>query len=228
MKEVLDNQSLIYNNLQAARAQAWLAPLVDGWAYLPVTNWSAGPTYYMHVCNDIIINQRVNIVEMGSGISTVLIARLLERNRIPARVYSVDQDASWQRVVKGMLAADNIERHVSFLQADIVLPTEGTAPPWYNAEQLSELLRMDPIDMLLVDGPKVQSHVCIRHGAVPFLHTRLAAKACVFLHDTDRQGEQTIVGVWKNLLHDFKLEPFARHACFVRGESHASLPQTAI
>jgi hypothetical protein len=53
-------------------------------AYLP---WSAGtmrPAVFVTVCNDIVLNDRRRIVELGSGISTVLLARLLTSAHCPA------------------------------------------------------------------------------------------------------------------------------------------------
>jgi hypothetical protein len=52
--------------------------------YLP---WSAGttrPAGLVTVCNDIVLNDRRRIVELGSGISTVLLARLLTQRALPA------------------------------------------------------------------------------------------------------------------------------------------------
>ena len=47
--------------------------------YLP---WGAGamrPAGLVTVCNDIVLNGRRRIVELGTGISTVLLARLYQR-----------------------------------------------------------------------------------------------------------------------------------------------------
>ena len=71
-----------------------LSPLINNWTYLPITNYSAGPIFYTHICNDIIINQRKYIVELGSGVSTILLARLIRKNRLNTRIISVDHDTS--------------------------------------------------------------------------------------------------------------------------------------
>lgn len=214
--------------LLALRAQAWLAPLIDGWAYLPVTNWSAGPGFYAHVCNEVIVNRRKVIVEMGAGISTVLLARLLRRNGLDAHIWSVDQDAEWQKVVAGILKADAVRDKVTFLQADVLPAPADDAPPWYDENALRALRSTDPVDLLLVDGPRVTDNACTRYGAVPFLLDRLAARSCVFLHDVDRPGEQAVLSVWRSQMPDFALYVQDRHAWLQRGEAFESLPQTDI
>ena len=45
--------------------------------YLPWGSGTMRPAGLVAVCNDIVLNDRRRIVELGSGISTVLFARLL-------------------------------------------------------------------------------------------------------------------------------------------------------
>ena len=45
--------------------------------YLPWGSGSMRPAGLVEVCNDVVLNDRCNIVELGSGVSTVMVARLL-------------------------------------------------------------------------------------------------------------------------------------------------------
>jgi hypothetical protein len=63
--------------------------------YLP---WGAGvmrPAGLAAVCNDIVLNGRRRVVELGSGVSTVLFARLLTQRPPPGgfRMAAVEHDA---------------------------------------------------------------------------------------------------------------------------------------
>ena len=69
--------------------------------YLP---WSAGtmrPAGLVTVCNDIVLNDRRRIVELGSGISTVLLARLLTQRALPGGFLMavVEHDDFWAQWV---------------------------------------------------------------------------------------------------------------------------------
>src|SRR5260370_41763841 len=69
--------------------------------YLP---WSAGtmrPAGLVTVCNDIVLNDRRRIVELGSGISTVVLARLLTKRALPAGFLMsvVEPDFFWRQGV---------------------------------------------------------------------------------------------------------------------------------
>ncbi len=59
------------------------------------------PAGLVAVCNDIVLDGRRRVVELGSGVSTVLLTRLLTQRRPPGgfRMAVVEHDASWARWV---------------------------------------------------------------------------------------------------------------------------------
>jgi hypothetical protein len=60
-------------------ADAWqiLSPLLVHGGYLPWTTGSMRPAGLVEVCNEIVHGDRTRVLECGSGVSTVLLARLL-------------------------------------------------------------------------------------------------------------------------------------------------------
>lgn len=44
--------------IQSARITNFLSPLLVNFSYLPLTDAAAGPHYYAHILNDIIINNK--------------------------------------------------------------------------------------------------------------------------------------------------------------------------
>ncbi len=62
-----------------ADLHAWqiLAPLLARDPYLPWTSGSMRPAALVAVCNEVVHRARTRIVECGSGMSTVVLARLL-------------------------------------------------------------------------------------------------------------------------------------------------------
>src|SRR3954451_9082711 len=60
---------------------AWqvLRPLLDDGNYLPWSSGTIRPAGLVLVCNEIVHRNRTRIVECGSGISPVVLARLLRQ-----------------------------------------------------------------------------------------------------------------------------------------------------
>ena len=164
------------------------------------------PEGLVAVCNDVIVNGRRRVVELGSGVSTVLLARLLTR-RHPAggwRLAAVEHDASWAQRVSDQLDRENIGRHVSVVYAPLVAhPLAASGLLWYDEAAvtagLDAMLRGDLIDLLVVDGPPAYApgHGLARYPALPVLQDRLAPAATVVLDDSDRPGEQEVVRRWE-------------------------------
>ena len=86
-----------------------------GGPYLP---WSAGamrPAGLVAVCNDIVLNDRRRVVELGGGVSTVLVARLLTQ-RCPLggfRMAVVEHDIGWARWITDQLNREGIGDEVA-------------------------------------------------------------------------------------------------------------------
>ncbi|MGQ0480291.1 MAG: class I SAM-dependent methyltransferase [Pseudonocardia sp.] len=78
--------------------------------YLPWGPGTMRPTGLVAVCNDVVLNRRRRIVELGSGVSTVLLARLLT-SQAPTggfRVAAVEHDPRWAEWVRSQLAREGI------------------------------------------------------------------------------------------------------------------------
>jgi Methyltransferase domain len=158
------------------------------------------------VCTDVIVNGRRRLVELGSGVSTVLLARLLTRQRPPSgwRLASVEHDASWAQRVTDQLKREHIGRHVTVIHAPLVPhPLAAAGLLWYDeaivAAGLDAVLGDDLADLLVVDGPPAyaEGHGLARYPALPVLQHRLAPGATVVLDDIDRPGEQEVVRRWE-------------------------------
>ncbi len=160
----------------------------------------------VEVCNDVIVNERRRVVELGSGMSTVLLARLLTQRRPRGgwRLASVEHDASWVQRVTDQLDRENIGRHVSVIHAPLVPHHLAAADLlWYDdfavAAGLDVTLRGDLVDLLVVDGPPAYAtgHGLARYPALPVVQHRLAPGATVVLDDIDRPGEQEVIRRWE-------------------------------
>jgi predicted O-methyltransferase YrrM len=158
------------------------------------------------VCNDIVLNGRRRVVELGSGVSTVLLARLLCQ-RWPLggfRVGAVEHDAHWAQWVSEQLDREGMGSDVVVVHAPLAPHPRAVAGlSWYDDAALIAGLRDtlggDRIDLLLVDGPPAYAagHGLARYPALPVLCDWLAPGATVVLDDAERPGEQEVLRRWE-------------------------------
>jgi hypothetical protein len=172
---------------------AWhvLRPLLDRGGYLPWTTGSMRPAALVVVCNEIVHGARTRIVECGSGVSTVLLARLL-RECGAGRLVALEHDRHWAALVHEQLRREALDGIARVLDA----PLEGE-PPWYGPARLVDV--PDELDLLVVDGPPAcdAGHGMRRAPALPRFDERLVVGATVVLDDIARPGERDVLAGWE-------------------------------
>lgn len=208
---------------------AWqlLSPLVVGYPYLPFTGAAARPIVLAHVLNEIVVNRRRSVIEFGSGISTILMARLIQRNRLDAKVVSIEHDANWVDAMRGLLAAEDIGDAVEIVHAPLAPcdhALEGNH--WYDLSVLASRIAEKRFDLALVDGPPAweTGKGMTRYPAGPFLEDRMAERCALFLDDADRLGERLVMGKW-NATGAWKLKVIHQSFAFAtRGDAFYADP----
>ena len=164
--------------------------------YLPWSKCTLRPAALATVLNDILTNRRRSIVECGSGVSTVYMARLLRGGE--ARVHALEHDADWAAVVEDILRAEGLSEVASIHHAPLEphpLALEGNH--WYAQSVAEGLTGLAP-DLLLIDGPQGGARRRLaRYPALPFFRRALAEDHTVVLDDIQRPGEQELLGMWE-------------------------------
>ena len=140
-----------------------------------------------------------NVVELGSGHSTVLIAERLEE-RGHGHVVAVDHDEEFADRTRSWIRARGLEHRATVVHAPIVdRDVEGRTLRWYDPAPLEEELP-ERIDLLVVDGPPDLFGRDARWPAVPLLAPRLGAPAAILLDDGDRRQERRAAHDWHKRL----------------------------
>jgi predicted O-methyltransferase YrrM len=182
-----------------AEARAWqiVRPLLGGRPYLPWTEGAIRPAALVAVLNEIVFADRRTIVELGSGVSTVVIGRLLAERG--GTLTSLEHDPHWAAVVGSQLEREHLDEAVELLVSPLE-PHHETwdGAPWYAAEQVQSLPA--EIDLLLVDGPPGfgDGMAHSRYPALPELADRLAQGAVIALDDANREAELEIIARWSH------------------------------
>ncbi|MBM7085753.1 class I SAM-dependent methyltransferase [Micromonospora humidisoli] len=194
----LQRNELQRNDLLAMQA---LAPL--SLTYLP---WSASamrPSGVVAVLNEIMVNRRRCVVELGGGVSTFYLGRLLRQRG--GHLWTVEHDGRWAELLGQELADEGLADVVTVVHAPLTsVPASwpGEESTWYAPERLREMTAGRPVDLLLVDGPPAHQsgYAHARYPAGPFFAPLLAEDFAVVLDDIDRQGEQDIMQCWEEEL----------------------------
>ena len=171
-----------------------LRPLLDAGGYLPWTEGAMRPAALVLVCNEIALGSRREIVELGSGVSTIVLARLLRERG--GRLRSLEHEPSWAQVVRDQLEREELTEIATLIEAPLEsheLALEGA--PWYAAGAVAQLPA--EVDLLLVDGPPAGEDLPrSRYPALPALAGRLGS-AVVVLDDATRPGERDVLERWE-------------------------------
>lgn len=134
------------------------------------------------------------VVELGSGLSTQLVAAVLAE-REAGRLVSIDHDPSFASTTAAQLEQSGARR-AEVVVAPLREQSFGnTAGEWYDTETVLSALPDEPIQLLVVDGPPATSR-WDRWPALEVLAPRLAPGAVVLLDDGRRRHEHASALRW--------------------------------
>ena len=157
-------------------------------------SWKAD-TGLLHLLVDMIeAGQPQQVVELGAGASTLVIARALALNG-GGRLHSHDQHADFVAATRAWLAEHELAADLRV--APLGDPPRGWPGLWYQLDALPA-----EIDLLVVDGPHWTLHPMVR-GAAETLFERIAPGGSVILDDAARPGERLVAFRWKRDWPDF-------------------------
>ena len=150
--------------------------------------WSTGamrPSGLVLTLNEILWFQRRNVVELGSGVSTLFIARLLAERVPEGQLLSIEHNEDWAALVDDRLNREKLTGVARVIHVPL-RPTERTldsAPgAWYDEARLRADLT-GKIDLLLVDGPPAygKASPTSRYPAIPALSSEFADSFSIIL-----------------------------------------------
>ena len=189
---VLDRLASLSRDVRNAEDAALLAPILAP-ADMPLGTWAAEPDFLRLLVGELSRDPS-DVVELGSGASTVLMAAV-RRWRGGPPVISVDHDPEFAQRTRATLAQAGLEAHahihVAPLQQTVV---DGHKMVWYDRDEMDRVLPAQ-IDLLVVDGPPSRTRLA-RWPAVELLSTRLSDRCVVLLDDGRRRDETATALRW--------------------------------
>lgn len=158
----------------------------------PTRGWAASPDLLRHLTMYALQAKPEFIVECGSGVSTLVLARCAQLNGA-GHVCSLEHSLDTVQQVRRNLAHHELSEFATVLHAPLQqYELGGQTWSWYSLEGLPET----GIDMLFVDGPPGATQALARYPAGPFLLNRLTPGAAAFLDDAGRSDEKQISQRW--------------------------------
>jgi predicted O-methyltransferase YrrM len=146
------------------------------------------------------------IVELGSGSSTILIARtlnLLGENE--ATHIAVDHEEKYLGLTRDVATLNGVSDGVEFMHCPLVR-YESLDKLWYDG--LAGKLADCKIDLLIIDGPPAGLQPNSRYPALPVLLPFLNKNCTILLDDSNRPHEEQIAKRWHAENPDFNLSFF--------------------
>ena len=192
-------------------ALAWLRDELELQRPLPPTRGAAAaPDALLELVRIIDDTRPAIIVELGSGVSTVVAAaRLKAAGR--GRVVALEHDAGYAETTRSELSVQGLGGWATVVDAPLRAVRVGNETyRWYEIG--SEVPAL--IDVLFVDGPPGSVGALARYPALPLLRERLAPLATIFVDDGARADERQMVARWASEIEglDVRELPLAKGA----------------
>ena len=175
---------------------------------LPAASTTTAPPDLLRAAQKAIAAQNskqtpIRILEVGCGLSTLVMAYELERNG-GGELFALEDRPDYADYVRSTLAAHDLQSQARILDAPLrSCEIEGQTVPWYDLSALGDAAGFD---LLFIDGPASYLAPHIRYPALPLLHERLAPGALILVDDTHLPQSQDNVQRWLAKFPDLQLD----------------------
>ena len=151
-------------------------------------SWKADTRFLHHIVDAIETLRPGNVVELGCGASSLVIAQALGLHG-GGRLTSYDQHGAFVAATSDWIAGHGLDADVRF--APLGPPAPGWGGHWYALQGVPPA-----IDLLVIDGPPWAIHPFVR-GSAESLFARLTPGAMILLDDAARPGERVVARRWR-------------------------------
>ena len=169
----------------------WLYSRFTPTVSLPAMRDMAGsPDFLKAMVDEYYTHKPEVIVEVGSGVSSIILSETLMADKSTAKHYALDHLEKYADLTREKVKNANSEVLYAPLKAYTI---DNQSWKWYDTSVLDGI---DKIDMLVIDGPPENIQSMARYPALPLLMEKLSENAVIILDDTNRKDEQQIIKQW--------------------------------
>jgi len=203
----------LYRQLEALISITSLLPLRQ--PLPPMRGWAISPDFGALLISEILTRKPRTVLELGSGVSTLLIAYCLEKIG-HGRAISFDHEMNFCEKSRAMINAHQLGKVAEVVHAPLQqVQLNAGSWDWYDTARIDPAIK---IDLLVIDGPPGQIQDISRYPALPLLHAYFSDEVVILLDDAARADEQSIIAMWTREFPDFEYEyiPAEKGAAILR------------
>ena len=194
------------NNIQMEAMQSLYAIFKFNTPLPATRKMAASPDFLKLVVETILTEKPKLVVELGSGISTILAGKALEKNG-DGDLISIDNDDKYAELTRKKICLEKLSDITKVVTAELKMhPINGQNYMWYEPSFVKEIKQN--IDLLIIDGPPRIINKNARFPAIPLLKEYFTDDTVILLDDGRRKDEQNTVKLWLKELDKFNVDYF--------------------
>lgn len=161
---------------------------------LPVMgSWAISSDYAYLFIQHIFQNSKGDVLDVGSGITTLLAGYALEK-RGEGKVISLEHDKSYYNEMQRLIRLHELEHVVDLYYCPLINHTlNGKKWLWYDVSAVKNLAN---VNLISVDGPPESTQSLARYPMAPVILTQVGSNPTILLDDGARTGEKNIAKKW--------------------------------
>lgn len=165
--------------------------------------WAVSPDMLSELVSFALNVKPQTVVECGSGVSTIALARCLQKNGM-GHVYSLEHEPTFAASTRANLAKHGLSDWGTVIDAPLVEhEIDGKIWHWYETENLPNSV----IDMIFVDGPPEPGGPMARYPAGPLLFSRLSVEGTAFIDDANTSDGRENLEAWRRGIQGLRNTP---------------------
>lgn len=185
-REILES----FRQSEALTSLYWeLKPLS---ALPPTRGWAGSPDFLREVARYALDSKPAHVIECSSGVSTLVLALCLQKNGV-GHIFSLEHSPEYAEATRKLLARHGVSEWATVIDAPLIeTTTDLGTQPWYDMSDL----KVDEADLIVIDGPPMDTAPLARYPAGPKLLPKLRPGGKLFLDDSMRTEERNITSRW--------------------------------
>ncbi|CAN2190262.1 COG4122 Predicted O-methyltransferase [Candidatus Nanopelagicaceae bacterium] len=196
-KLLKENERAARENYRQSEFYIQLIHLLNLKAPIPSTrSWAASPDLLLTLLQLARSSSPRVIVDLGSGMSTLVLAKGAPQ----AKIFSIDNSEEFAAKTQLVLSNHDVT-NVDLRVAPLTPHSSGV--DWYDLSKFGDISN---IDLLFIDGPPGSKNPEARHPAITECITKLSPQAIIVIDDVARAGERAMAEEFARLLPSHSLE----------------------
>lgn len=188
-------QTLESFTLQTEAYLSLLLFLQPRFPFPPMDAAAIAPDLALLLATQILERRPGLILELGSGVSTLVAGYMVQRNN-HGRVVSIEHDAHYLNLARTSVRQHGLTDCVEVIHAPLTSYIEDGRPRLWYSKSFVRNIANHSVDLLFIDGPPAVVENLARLPALPTLIDTLSEDAVILVDDANRAGEREILRQW--------------------------------